>query len=67
MEAIEGLKRLMLEQHQLAVPDEAAAIAASSAWLAGEPPQGRPYEVGEDTSGIATGGVTGQFSEANGS
>ena len=56
----------MLEQHFLAVPDQAAAIAAGSAWLFGRPPEGRPYEVGADTSGIAIGGVTGQCSEVNG-
>ena len=66
VKAIEGLKKLMLEQHLLAVSDEAAAIAAASAWLPGRPPEGRPYEVGADTSGIAIGGVTGQCSEVNG-
>ena len=58
VQAIEGLKKLMLEQHLLAVPDEAAAIVAASAWLTGRPPQGRPHEFGADTSGIAIGGVT---------
>ena len=66
IEAIAGLKKLMLEQHFLAVPDEAAAIAAASAWLSVRPPEGRPYEVGADTSGIAIGGVTGQCAESNG-
>ena len=50
----------MVEDHLLAVPDEAAAIAAASAWLAGLPPAGRPCEMGGDTSGYAIGGVTGQ-------
>ena len=50
----------------LAVPDEAAAIAAANAWLSGGPPTGRPYEIGADTSGYAIGGVTGQCSASNG-
>jgi hypothetical protein len=44
----------------LQVPDEAAAIEASSAWLAGLPPAGRPYEIGADGCGYAIGGVFGQ-------
>ena len=44
--AVQGLKDLMCEQHRLAVPDEAAAIEAANAWLAGLPPAGRPYEGG---------------------
>ena len=50
----------MAETHRLAVPDEEAALIAAHAWLAGEPPAGRPYESGADTSKIARGGVTGQ-------
>ena len=64
--AIEELKKLVIETHRLAVPDEAAAVEASAAWLAGEPPRGRPYEGGADTSKTAMGGVMGQCSEANG-
>ena len=55
----------MLEMHLLAVLDEAAAIAAARAWFSGRPPEGRPYEVGADTSGIAIGGVTGQCTAVN--
>ena len=57
---IQKLKELVLEDHTLAVPDEAAAIAAANAWLSGEAPVGRPYEMAADTSGYAIGGVTGQ-------
>ena len=64
--AIQGLKDLVSEVHKLCVPDEAAAIEASNAWIAGLPPAGRPYEVGADTSGYAIGGVVGQCQEANG-
>ena len=64
--ALEGLKAIMQEAHVLAVPDEAAAIKAASAWLAGDPPVGRPYEGGADTSKIAMGGVMGQCTENNG-
>ena len=60
LKAIEGLKELLLETHTLAVPDEAAAIAAANAWLSGQAATGRPYEIGADTSGYAIGGVTGQ-------
>jgi len=58
--AIENVKALLLEDHVLAVPDEAAAILAANAWLSGDPPEGRPFEMGADTSGYAIGGVTGQ-------
>ena len=64
--AIQGLKDLMEETHRLAVPDEEAAIRAAAAWLAGEPPAGRPYEAGADTSKIAMGGVMGQPAQNNG-
>ena len=53
----EAVDRILREELP---PDEAAAIAAANAWLAGEPPVGRPYEMGADTSGYAIGGVTGQ-------
>jgi len=49
LKAIERLKELIVEFHVLAVPDEAAAIAAANAWLAGEPATGHPYEIGADT------------------
>ena len=55
--AIEALKKLTDEMHQLCVPDEQAAITAANAWLHGQPPAGRPYEVGADTSRYAIGGV----------
>ena len=58
--AIEALKQLVVEDHSLAVPDEQAAIEAARAWLNSEPPAGRPYEMGADTSKIAMGGVMGQ-------
>ena len=66
LQAIEGLKSLILEAHLLAVPDEAAAIAAANAWIGGHPATGRPYELGADTSGYAIGGVTGQCCKDNG-
>ena len=66
LDAIEGLKGLILEAHLLAVPDEGAAVEAAMAFVAGEPPRGRPYELGADTSKIATGGVMGQCQEKNG-
>ena len=66
LRAIEGLKDLLVETHRLAVPDERAAIAAAAAWLAGDPPRGRPYEAAADTSKIAMGGVLGQCAENNG-
>ena len=50
----------------MAVPDEAAAVEAASAFVAGDPPRGRPYELGADTSKIAVGGVMGQCAENNG-
>ena len=66
IQALEDIKALVIEQHRLAVPDEAAAIEAAHAWLSGAPPAGRPYEIGADTSGYAIGGVVGQCAEANG-
>ena len=66
LEAIDKLKELIVERHQLCVPDEAAAIEASRAWLSGLPPAGRPYESLADTSGYAIGGITGQCDAANG-
>ena len=63
--AIAAMKKLVVDTHVLAVPDEAAAIQAATAWLAGLPPEGRPYEAGADTSKIAMGGVLGQCT-ANG-
>ena len=58
--AVEGLKGLVKDIQILHVPDEAAAIEAARAWCAGEPPAGRPYEGGVDTSKTAMGGVLGQ-------
>ena len=60
LDAIAAMKKLVVEDHLLAVPDERAAIAAAKAWMAGEPPCGCPYEAGADTSKIAMGGVLGQ-------
>ena len=60
------MKDLAIENHLLAVPDEAAAIEAANAWQAGAPPQGRPYEVGADTSGYAIGAIVGQCAEEGG-
>ena len=59
LQAIEELKELVIQQHYLCVPDEAAAIEAANAWLSGAPPAGKPYETGADTSGYAIGGVCG--------
>ena len=50
----------------LYVPDEAAAIEAARAWIAGLPPAGRPYEMGVDTSKIAMGGAVGQAEKETG-
>ena len=58
--AVDQMKELLQESHILAVPDEAAAIEAASAWLAGLPPAGRAYELGADGCGYAIGGVFGQ-------
>ena len=68
LKSIEDLKALALETHVLFVPDEAAAIAAATAWLAGlpPPPGARPFEGTADTSKIAMGGVFGQASAENG-
>jgi hypothetical protein len=66
LQALDELKELVIEHHRLCVPDEAAAIEASNAWLPGSPPAGRPYETGADTSGYAIGGVCGQCDKDNG-
>lgn len=63
--ANEAVNELFVEDHLLAVPDEAAALEASNAWL-DEPPAGRPYEVRAGTSGCAIEAVTGQCSENHG-
>ena len=47
LKAIEEIKKLVLEDHVLAVPDELAAITAANRWLQGEAPGGRPYEMEE--------------------
>ena len=60
LDAIEMMKKLVVEDHIVAVPDEKAAIAAARAWMNGDPPTGCPYEMGADTSKIAMGGVMGQ-------
>ena len=66
--AIQGLKDLVEETHVLAVPDEASAIMAATAWLTGKevPSDARPFEGTADTSKIAMGGVYGQGSKENG-
>ena len=51
---------MAVEEHRLCVPDEADAITAANAWLAGRPPAGRHYKCGADTSGYAIGEVFGQ-------
>ena len=63
--AVEKLKSFLVEMHLLAVPDEAAAVEAATAFVAGDPPRGRLYEIGADTSKIAAGSVMGQCKEAN--
>ena len=66
LKSAQGLKDLVKEIQMLRVPDEAAAIEAMRAWAAGDPPTGRPYEGGVDTSKIAMGGALGQCAENNG-
>ena len=66
LQAIEGLKKLICEEHVLAVPDEKSAIIAAHAWQNGLPAAGHPYEAVADTSKIAMGGVMGQAREAGG-
>ena len=51
LKAIEEIKKLVLEDHVLAVPDEFAAITAANRWLQDEAPGGRTYEMAADTSG----------------
>ena len=60
LKAIEDMKKLVVEDHLLAVPDERVAIAAARAWMNGDPPAGCPYEAGADTSKISMGGLLGQ-------
>ncbi len=57
---------MLVESHVPQVPDEAAAMEAATAWLAGLPPAGRAYEVGADGCGYAIGGVCGQCDKNNG-
>lgn len=47
--AIEAVKELFIKDHLLAIPDTMAALVVATAWLADEPPAGRPYEMGADT------------------
>lgn len=63
--AIEAVKELLLEDNLLAFRDEAAALTAANAWLADEPPTGRPYGMGADMSGYAIGAGTGQCGQDN--
>ena len=42
LQMIEALKSLVVETPRLAVPNEAAAIAAARAWMNGDPPAGVP-------------------------
>ena len=64
--AIKEMKKLVVEEHTLAVPDEQAAILAARAWMNGDPPAGLPFEAGVDTSKIAMGGVLGQAEKPGG-
>ena len=66
LQAIEEMKKLVVEDHLLAVPDERSAIMAAQAFMNGDPPVGCPYELGADTSKIAMGGVLGQAEEPGG-
>ena len=66
LKAVEDLKKLISEDRVLAVPDEAAAVEAAAAFVAGAPAKGRPCELGADASKIAMGGVMGQCSAKNG-
>lgn len=63
--AIGVVKELLVEDHLLAMPDEATALEVAGPWVEGEPPAGRPYEMGAGTSGYAFGAVIGQCSENN--
>ena len=64
LDAVEELKKLVLDDHVLAVPDEASAIEAANAFQNNAPPAGRPYELMADASGIAIGAVWGQRDES---
>ena len=64
--AIQALKDLLTSDTVLGVADEEAAIVAACAWIAGDPPAARPYDIGAETSKIAMGGVLGQCSHDNG-
>ena len=59
---LSGLEKLFTSGAVLRVADERAALIAASNWISGDPPtqEGRPFEVGADTSKIAWGGVLGQ-------
>ena len=57
--AIQNLKDLLRSDTVLGVADEEAAMLAYHAWSRGDPPAGRPFEIGADTSKIAMGGVLG--------
>lgn len=52
-EAMKAANDLLVEDHLLAMPDEAAAIKAAHAWLADELPDGWPmsFRMGPDMSG----------------
>lgn len=61
--ATEAIKEWLIAGRLLTIPDEASALTASTAWLAGA---GRPYEMGADTSGNVIGAVAGQCNKDNG-
>ena len=60
-EDLEKLKKPFLSTGVLGVLDEKAAFISANNWLSGNPlsKEGRPFEVGADTSKIAWGGVLG--------
>ena len=64
-EVLNKLKLLFTCDAVLRVADDRAALDAANAWIAGDEPQGRPFEAGADTSKIAWGGVVGQCDENN--
>ena len=65
--AIDGIKKLILEDHVLAVPDEFAAITAANRWLSKAAPEGRPFELAADTSGYAIGAMMARSTMTTGS
>ncbi len=53
--SLKATQDVLEESLVLQVPDEAAAIETASAWIAGQLPAGRPYEIGADGCGYVIG------------